>query len=103
MQHFVLLVAVPLSANLRNLWIVIICALVPNRNDRVRDNDSGAFYVDSTCIDCDVCRDLAPQNFLRSFKHAYSYVSKQPENETERDACQEALACCPVEAIGDDG
>jgi ferredoxin len=76
---------------------------VPNRNDKVRENVSGPFYVDTTCIDCDVCRDLAPQNFLRSFQHAYSYVSKQPENESERHACEEALACCPVEAIGDDG
>jgi ferredoxin len=74
-----------------------------DRNDRLKENVSGHFYVDSTCIDCDVCRDLAPENFRRSFKRAYSYVSKQPENEKERAACEEALACCPVEAIGDDG
>jgi len=72
-------------------------------NDRVAENAPGPFYVDSTCIDCDVCRDAAPENFARSFKHAYSYVSKQPENETERTACQEALSACPVEAIGNDG
>jgi ferredoxin len=76
---------------------------MPNPNDKVKENGPGPFYVDSACIDCDVCRDLAPKNFLRSFKHAYSYVSKQPDNETERAACEEALACCPVEAIGDDG
>jgi ferredoxin len=57
---------------------------MPDRNARVKENVSGPFYVDSTCINCDVGRDLAPENFLRSFKHAYSYVSKQPENETER-------------------
>jgi ferredoxin len=34
---------------------------------------------------------------------AYSYVSKQPENETERIACQEALEACPVDAIGNQG
>ncbi len=72
-------------------------------NARVEENVSGPFYVDSSCIDCDVCRDAAPANFTRSFKHAYSYVSKQPESETERDACQEALETCPVEAIGNDG
>ena len=72
-------------------------------NARVAENAPGPFYVDSSCIDCDVCRDAAPANFTRSFKHAYSYVSKQPENETERAACQKALEDCPVDAIGSDG
>ena len=72
-------------------------------NARVEENAPGRFYVDRTCIDCDVCRDAAPANFTRSFKHAYSYVSKQPENETERAACQEAQEACPVEAIGNNG
>jgi ferredoxin len=76
---------------------------MPNPNAKVTENVFGPFYVDSACIDCDVCRDLAPENFARSFKHAYSYVSKQPENEAERAACEEAIACCPVEAIGNDG
>ena len=73
-----------------------------DHNARVAENAPGPFYVDSTCIDCDVCRDAAPENFTRSFKHAYSYVSKQPD-ETERAACEEALEACPVEAIGNDG
>lgn len=74
-----------------------------DKNDRVGENVSGAFYVDTTCIDCDVCRDLAPDNFTRSFKHAYSYVGKQPEHDAERAGCEEALSACPVEAIGNDG
>jgi ferredoxin len=72
-------------------------------NARVTENAPGPFYVDSTCIDCDVCRDAAPENFTRSFMRAYSYVSKQPESETERAACQAALKDCPVDAIGEDG
>ena len=76
---------------------------MPDPHDRVAENVPGPLYVDSSCIDCDVCRDTAPNNFTRSFKHAYSYVSKQPENEVERVACEEALATCPVEAIGNDG
>jgi ferredoxin len=71
---------------------------MPDPSDRVKENVGGAFYVDSACIDCDVCRDTAPNNFTRSFKHVYSYVSKQPEDEAERVACEEALACCPVES-----
>ena len=76
---------------------------MPDPNDKVKENAPGAFYVDSSCIDCDVCRETAPKNFTRAFNHAYSYVGKQPENETELVACEEALACCPVEAIGNDG
>jgi ferredoxin len=76
---------------------------VPDPNHKVNGNVAGAFYVDSACIDCDVCRETAPTNFTRSFKDAYSYVSKQPENDNELRACEEAMACCPVEAIGNDG
>jgi ferredoxin len=74
-----------------------------DRNDRVAENVNGTYYVDSSCIDCDVCRDTAPENFKRSDARSYSFVSKQPENEEERIACEEALTCCPVEAIGNDG
>lgn len=76
---------------------------MPDRNNRVTENAPGSHYVDSSCIDCDVCRETAPDNFIRSFENAYSYVAKQPENETELAACEEALTCCPVEAIGNDG
>lgn len=76
---------------------------MPDRTDRVKENVTGTFYVDSSCIDCDVCRDTAPDNFRRSDENNYSYVYKQPESDEERQACDEALTCCPVEAIGSDG
>ena len=72
-------------------------------NDRVEENAAGAYYVDTQCIDCDVCRDTAPDNFTRSDNNGYSYVFKQPETDEERELCDEALAACPVEAIGNDG
>ena len=72
-------------------------------NDRVPENALGTYYVDSQCIDCDVCRDTAQDNFTRSDENGYSYVYKQPETEDERLLCEEALAACPVEAIGNDG
>jgi len=75
---------------------------MPDRNDRVKENVSGAYYVDSSCIDCDVCRDTAPDNFKRSDENSYSFVYKQPLTDEERAACEEALLCCPVEAIGND-
>lgn len=72
-------------------------------NDRVEENAPGEYYVDSACIDCDVCRDTAPDNFTRSDANGYSYVFKQPETAEERELCDEALSACPVEAIGNDG
>ena len=72
-------------------------------NDRVPENDPGTYYVDSQCIDCDVCRDTAPDNFTRCDENGYSYVYKQPETDDELALCEEALAACPVEAIGSDG
>ena len=72
-------------------------------SDRVPENITGTFYVDSNCIDCDVCRDTAPDNFKRSDEHQYSFVFKQPETEQELAECEEALTACPVEAIGNDG
>lgn len=72
-------------------------------NDRVEENAPGTYYVDTQCIDCDVCRDTAPDNFTRSDNNGYSFVYKQPETPEERELCEEALSACPVEAIGSDG
>jgi len=72
-------------------------------SDRQKENVAGAFYVDTTCIDCDVCRDIAPDNFTRQDDAGYSYIYRQPRGEAELKLCREALEACPVEAIGDDG
>lgn len=74
-----------------------------DKTQKYPDNAAGAFYVDSTCIDCDACRQIAPDNFERNEDGGYSYVLKQPENEQEAELCMEALEGCPVEAIGSDG
>ena len=74
-----------------------------DREDKNAENVAGKFYVDSQCIDCDLCRETAPNNFQRSDDEGHSYVYKQPESEEERALCEEALAGCPVEAIGRDG
>ena len=76
---------------------------MPDLNDKLPDNTPGKFYVDSQCIDCDVCRETAPDNFTRSDENGYSYVRKQPETPEELALCVDAFECCPVEAIGDDG
>jgi len=74
-----------------------------DNTDKVESNVDGQFYVDSNCIDCDLCRQTAPDNFDRNEDEGYSYVKKQPETEEEEQLCRDALEECPVEAIGDDG
>jgi glyoxylase-like metal-dependent hydrolase (beta-lactamase superfamily II)/ferredoxin len=65
-------------------------------------NAVGRFFVDSTCIDCDTCRWIAPEVFAR--QGGRSVVSLQPESgsPTELRALH-ALVCCPVQAIGAPG
>ena len=72
-------------------------------NDKVEGQVSGRYYVDSQCIDCDLCRETAPANFQRNDEAGFSYVYKQPETEEEETLCKDALDNCPVEAIGNDG
>jgi ferredoxin len=74
-----------------------------DKENRYALNIGGAFYVDDQCIDCDLCRETAPANFKRDDDGGHSYVYKQPENDDERKLCEDALAGCPVEAIGSDG
>jgi ferredoxin len=70
--------------------------------DKVADSVEGSWYVDSQCIDCDLCRTTAPDNFKQNPDEGYSFVYKQPAGEEEEKLCQEALDECPVEAIGSD-
>ncbi|MEG0024202.1 MAG: ferredoxin [Akkermansia sp.] len=74
-----------------------------DKDDKNEGNVAGKFYVDSSCIDCDLCRETAPDNFGRNNDEGYSIVIKQPQNEEELEYCNEAMEGCPVEAIGDDG
>lgn len=67
------------------------------------DNVPGAFYVDKECILCSLCTDIAPENFKESEDGDHDFVYKQPENDAELQACQDALEQCPVDAIGSDG
>ncbi|MBI4411336.1 MAG: ferredoxin [Deltaproteobacteria bacterium] len=75
---------------------------MPNKEDKVKDNVTGGWYVDSQCIDCDLCRTTAPANFKQNPDEGYSFVYKQPENDEEAKLCQQAMEECPVEAIGSD-
>ena len=71
--------------------------------DKVPGQVPGRYYVDSQCIDCDLCRETAPANFMRNDEAGFSYVFKQPETPEEETLSKDALDNCPVEAIGNDG
>ena len=73
------------------------------KDDKWSDNVPGQFYVDEQCIDCDLCRETAPNFFTRNEDGGYSFVYKQPQSEEEKAECMEALEGCPVDAIGHDG
>lgn len=59
--------------------------------------------MDDQCLDCALCREVAPKNFMRSDEGGYSYVSKQPDTPEELYLCMEVARECPVDAVGLDG
>jgi len=65
---------------------------------RLPENVPGDFYVDSTCIDCDACRQIAPETFAED--HDTSIVHHQPENAAEIKRALMALVACPTASIG---
>jgi glyoxylase-like metal-dependent hydrolase (beta-lactamase superfamily II)/ferredoxin len=69
-----------------------------NFNRSVPENVPGEFFVDQTCIDCDVCRQIAPLVFGEAAETAY--VQRQPADERERRAALQALVSCPTGSIG---
>lgn len=69
-----------------------------DKNKIVPGNVSGDFFVDTTCINCDNCRALAPTVFGEFGD--FAGVKKQPENDEEIHAALRALICCPTGSIG---
>lgn len=71
--------------------------------ERLPQNAPGRFYVDSSCIDCDMCRTTAPEFYRRDDEAGVSYVHRQPASPEEIEAAQHGLESCPTESIGNDG
>lgn len=71
---------------------------MPDVRKRRPENTDGPFYVDSTCIDCDACRWVAPASFREV--DAQSAVYAQPTDEAARFAALQALVACPTASIG---
>jgi glyoxylase-like metal-dependent hydrolase (beta-lactamase superfamily II)/ferredoxin len=73
---------------------------MPRERDAIAENTSGDFYVDSSCIDCDLCRQLAPEVFARTERAAQSYVAAQPATPAAEHRALMALVTCPTSSIG---
>jgi glyoxylase-like metal-dependent hydrolase (beta-lactamase superfamily II)/ferredoxin len=71
---------------------------MPDLKKRRAENIEGAFYVDSTCIDCDACRWIAPASFREDGDQ--SAVFQQPQGQAETFAALQALVACPTASIG---
>ena len=71
--------------------------------NRLPQNVPGPYYVDDTCIDCDMCRTTAPDFFRRNDEIASSVVYRQPVTPEERSVAEEARQGCPTDSIGNDG
>ena len=65
-----------------------------DKANKYSENAAGKYYVDNQCIDCDLCRETAPNNFKRNEDGGYSYVVKQPETPEEEGQCKEAKEGC---------
>jgi glyoxylase-like metal-dependent hydrolase (beta-lactamase superfamily II)/ferredoxin len=65
---------------------------------RLPENVSGDFFVDSTCIDCDACRQIAPEVFAENGDA--SIVFHQPATNEQTKRALMALVACPTGSIG---
>ncbi len=68
-------------------------------SERLAENADGEFFVDASCIDCDTCRQLAPDVFARADRVGMSVVRHQPVPEEVERALM-ALVACPTSSIG---
>jgi glyoxylase-like metal-dependent hydrolase (beta-lactamase superfamily II)/ferredoxin len=65
---------------------------------RLSDNAAGDFFVDSSCIDCDICRQVAPETFRA--QTAQTVVYRQPSTPDSLHRALMALVACPTGSIG---
>ena len=75
---------------------------MPNPKDKTPENMPGPYYNDTSCIDCGMCPDIAPEIFRRH-DNGYSYVWRQPVTAEEIAQAEDARESCPTESIGNDG
>jgi len=69
-----------------------------NIQKRLAGNEPGDFFVDSSCIDCDTCRQLAPDVFMDIGDASIVYHQPSSNDETRRSLI--ALVAGPTGSIG---
>ncbi len=74
-----------------------------DKNSRFKQNVLGKYYVDDQCIACDACCVEAPKFFAMNDNDGHAFVKLQPITPAEIAEAENALAACPVEAIGNNG
>lgn len=70
---------------------------------KIAENVEGRYYVDTNCINCSLCPEIAPTLFATNHDEGYEFIKKQPCNEEEFKLLEEAIRICPADAIRDDG
>jgi glyoxylase-like metal-dependent hydrolase (beta-lactamase superfamily II)/ferredoxin len=68
-------------------------------NRKLKENAPGELFVDETCIDCDTCRELAPETF-GSLRNGQSFVREQPRDGAGWRSALQAVVSCPTASIG---
>jgi glyoxylase-like metal-dependent hydrolase (beta-lactamase superfamily II)/ferredoxin len=68
-----------------------------NIKKKLPGNIEGNFFVDSTCINCDACRQLAPETFQE--QEEFSSVYHQPALDLDRHHAYQAMIACTVGSI----
>ena len=74
-----------------------------DKDNRNESNIAGRYYVDDSCIDCDMCRESAEHFFRRDDDIGSSIVYRQPLTAEEIAIADAALESCPTQSIGNDG
>jgi ferredoxin len=74
-----------------------------DKKHRFPMNQPGRYFVDDQCIACDACCVEAPRFFAMNDNDGHAFVKLQPVTPEELKEAENALAACPVEAIGNDG
>jgi ferredoxin len=73
-----------------------------DKSAKAAKNVAGSYYVDTHCISCGQCIDIAG-GFFTEDQNGGVYVKMQPDSSENLALCEQALSNCPVEAIGNDG
>jgi ferredoxin len=74
-----------------------------DKTNQLPQNAPGPYYVDSSCIDCDLCRITAADFFRRDDETGHSFAYRQPSTADDVAKAEEGRLGCPTDSIGKDG